>query len=125
MGIDMESHINELLTNGAMVGLFLAIVSSGITLWLGFMIQAWIKNRIAKNRIQDSEVLAIGTILREKTAVGTRDGVLVDFGNTHTRIDFDESSTFVPNDEFSNSRFEIVKPGYSTMRTVPDCGGQK
>lgn len=115
----MENQIQELLTNGALIGLFLTIVSSGITLWIGFLIQIWVKNRIAKNKIQDSEVLAIGTILREKTAVGTRDGVLSEFGDTHTRIDFDESSAFIPNDEFSMSRFEIVKPGCSTMRIVP------
>ena len=121
----MENHISELLTNGALIGLFLTIVSSGITLWSGFMVQAWVKNRIAKKKNRDSEVLAIGVTLREKTADSFRDGRLADFGDTHTRIDFDESSVFIPNDEFSNSRFEIVKPGYSTMRSVPDCAGVK
>lgn len=116
----MENHINELLTNGALIGLFLTIVSSGITLWIGFLIQIWVKNRIAKNRIQDSEVLAIGTILRKKTADSFKDGKIGKFGDTHTRIDFDESWLYIPNENFSTDEFEIVKPGYSTMKTVPE-----
>jgi len=121
----MEQQIQNLLTNGALVGLFLTIVSSGITLWIGFLIQAWVKNRIAKNKIQDSDVLAIGTILREGTATGTKDGMVGEFGSTHTRVDFDETSKFIPNDKFATVSFEIVKPGYSTMRTVPDIKPEK
>lgn len=116
----MENQLQNILISSAFVGWFLTIVSSGITLWIGFIVQAWVKNRIAKDKNENSKVLAEGTILREKTATGTRDGELAEFGDTHIRIDFDESSEFIPNDEFANSRFEIVKPGHSTMRTVPD-----
>lgn len=120
----MQDQIAALITNAAMIKFFITILALAITLYIGALIQVFVKSIVAFNTVSGSFRISKGAVLRFGTATGTIDGMLIEMDRKRVEIEFDDSVKSIPTSTFAGMEWNVVKPGKSTMKTTPTVGSK-
>lgn len=121
----MHDQIQMLLTNEALIKLFITILAAIVTAYIGALVHNFVKSIVAFNIVSGSFRISKGVILRFETPTGAIDGMLVGMDRKRVEVEFDGSIESIPTSKFAGMDWNVVKPGKDTMKTTPSIGNQE
>lgn len=118
----MQDQIATLITNAAMIKFFITVLALAITLYIGIVVERFVKSLAALRTVLNSFRVSKGVVLRFSTATGTKDGMLIGIDRKRTEIEFDDTIRSIRTTKFAEMDWEPVKPGKDTMKIRPSIG---
>lgn len=118
----MQDQVAALLTNELMIKFFITILALAITLYIGALLQAFVKSIVAFRAVSGSFRISKGAVLRFGTATGTIDGMLIEMDRKRVEVEFDDTIQSIPTATFAGMSWNVVKPGKDTMAIMPNVG---